>query len=75
MQNSGISLIQTVEWKSGMPVGSGDFKGVNLVHCVEDGDIVAHFASGDETRLFVAGDDFSLANVDITVSSGSFDIN
>jgi len=75
MQNSGISLIQTVEWKSGMPVSSGDFRGVGLIHCVEDGDIVAKFPTGDETRSFVAGDDFALAGVDITVSSGKFDIN
>ena len=75
MQNSGISLIQTVEWKYDMPVGSGDFKGVNLVHCVEDGAITAHFPQGDKTRLFVAGDDFSLPYVDITVDSGSFDLN
>ena len=75
MQNSGISLVQAVEWRPGMPVSSGDFKKVVLVHCVEDGDIIAHFKSGDETRSFVAGDDFTLAYVDITVSSGSFDIN
>ena len=75
MQNSGISLIQTVEWRAGMPVSSGSFTGVDLVHCVDDGNITAHFPTGDESRDFYAGDDFSLANVDITVNSGSFDIN
>ncbi len=75
MQNSGKSLIQAVEWKSGMPVATGDFKKVSLVHCVEAGSITAHFKSGDELRTFVAGDDMTLAYVDITVESGSFDIN
>ncbi len=75
MQNSGISLIQTVEWKVGMPVSTGTFNKVNLIHCVDGGNITAHFATGDETRTFVAGDDFSLAYVDVTVDSGSFDIN
>ena len=75
MQNSGKSLIQAVEWKSGMPVATGDFNKVSLVHCVGAGSITAHFKSGDETRTFVAGDDMTLAYVDITVDSGSFDIN
>ncbi len=75
MQNSGKSLIQAVEWKFGMPVATGAFKKVSLVHCVADGGITAHFKSGDETRNFIAGDDMTLAYVDITVNSGSFDIN
>ena len=74
MEKAGNDLIQTVEWIYGMPVSSGTFKGTNLIHCVADGDITAHFAQGDETRSFVAGDDFSMAHVDITVVSGSFDI-
>ena len=75
MQNSGISLIQTVEWKPGMPVSTGDFKSVKLIHCVEDGDITAKFPTGDETRSFIAGDDFTLDYIDVTVVSGSFDLN
>ena len=75
MQNSGKSLIQAVEWKPGMPVATGAFKKVSLVHCVADGSITAHFKSGDEIRAFVAGQDMTLAYVDITVTGGSFDIN
>jgi len=75
MQNSGISLIQTIEWKPGMPVATGVFKKVNVIHCIEAGDITAHFKTGDETRPFLPGDDISLSYVDITVVSGSFDIN
>ena len=75
MQNSGKSLIQAVEWKPGMPVATGDFKKVSLIHCVEAGTVTAHFKSGDEPRTFVAGDDMTLAYVDVTVNSGSFDIN
>ncbi len=75
MQRSGNNLIQTVEWKQGMPVSSGTFKGVNLIHCVTDGSVTALFPGGDETRAFVAGDDFSLDYVDVTVVSGTFDIN
>jgi len=75
MQNSGKSLIQAVEWKPGMPVATGDFKKVSLVHCVADGDITAHFKTGDESRTFVAGDDMTLSYVDVTVDSGTFDLN
>ena len=75
MQASGNGLIQAVEWKPDMPVSSGDFTGVNLIHCVEEGDITAKFRSGDVTRTFVAGDDFTLPYVDVTVVSGSFDLN
>jgi len=75
MQNSGKSLIQAVEWKPGMPVTTGDFNKVSLIHCVLDGVITAHFRSGDETRTFLSGEDFTLAYVDITVDSGEFDIN
>jgi len=75
MQNSGKSLIQAVEWKEGSPWSTGTFIGVGLIHCVTDGDVTAHFVAGDETRSFVAGDDFVLRNVDVTVVSGTFDIN
>ncbi len=76
MQRTGNNLIQTVEWKENMPVSSGNFFGVNLIHCVEDGDVKAMWkTSNTSTRSFLAGDDFSLDYIDITVLSGSFDIN
>ncbi len=76
MQRSGNNLIQTIEWKEDMPVSSGNFFGVNLIHCVEDGNVKAMWKSGNTfSRSFVAGDDFSLDYIDITVESGSFDIN
>ena len=74
MQKAGTELIQTIEWKPGMPVDTGAFV-ANLIHCVEDGAITASFPSGDETRSFFAGDDFALAGVAISVDSGLFDIN
>jgi len=75
MQTTGNGLIQAVEWKAGMPVQSGDFASVTLIHCVADGNVTAKFPSGDESRDFKAGDDMSLAYVDVTVNSGTFDIN
>ena len=75
MQNSGIGLIQAIEWKPDSPVISGTIKGVSVIHCIADGDITAHFVSGDKTRSFLAGDDVTLSYVDITVVSGAFDIN
>lgn len=75
MKKNGGDLIQTVEWKAGNPLTAGRHDGIFLIHCVEDGDLTAHFITGDETRSFVTGDDFSLANVDVTVVSGSFDLN
>ena len=75
MQNAGNSLVQAVEWKAGMPVATGDFNGVMLIHCVEDGDITALFKTGSETRSFLPGDDMTLAHVDVSVVSGLFDIN
>lgn len=76
MQTTGSGLIQAMEIKKGMNgISSGDFKAVRVVHCSEDGDIVVHFPDGDETVSLVAGDDRVLAELDITVSSGKFDIN
>ncbi len=75
MKNAGHNLIQAVQWMPSMPVTTGTFVGAELIHCVEDGDVTAHFPSGDKTRSFVAGDDFTLAGVDVTIVSGSFDIN
>ncbi len=75
MQNSGISLIQAIEWKPESPVTSGTVKGVNVIHCIAGGDITAHFVTGDKTRSFIAGSDVTLPYVDVTVLSGEFDIN
>lgn len=74
MELAGNDLIQTIEWKAGMPVNTGTFT-VKVIHCVADGDITAHFPTGDETRSFIAGDDFSMALVSVTILSGSFDLN
>ena len=75
MQATGNGLIQAVEWKPDMPVSSGDFKSIRLIHCVEDGSLTAKFLDGDKSRDFLAGDDFVLPMVDVTVSSGKFDLN
>ena len=75
MQRSGSGLIQAVEWRPGMPVNTGTFNKVVLLHCVADGEVTAHFKTGDETRTFKAGDDVTLPYVDVTISSGSFDVN
>ena len=75
MQRSGQGLIQAIEWKPGMPVAIGDFNRVSVLHCVTDGSVTAHFKTGDETRDFIAGDDFTLAYVNVTINSGSFDVN
>ena len=75
MQNSGISLIQAIEWKDNSPVIAGTHIGVNVIHCISDGDITAHFKTGDKTRSFVAGDDVTLSYIDVTVVSGEFDLN
>jgi len=75
MQAVGNGLIQAVEWKDNMPVTAGTFKSARLIHCNEDGGITAHFISGDKTRDLVAGDDLTLAGVDVTITSGNFDIN
>jgi hypothetical protein len=77
MQKVGGQLIQAVEWKKGTVGTAGmQFKKVSLIHCVEDGDVTAHFTTGDETRSFKITDpDRILANVDITIVSGSFEVN
>ncbi len=75
MQNSGISLIQAIEWKDTSPVTTGTHFGVNVIHCIAGGDITAHFKTGDKTRTFMVGDDIALSYVDVTVVSGEFDLN
>ena len=76
MKSSNGTLIQAAEWLESAPFGATKVvKGAKLIHCVTDGDIEAQFAGGKQTRSFVAGDDFSLAGIDIKVISGTFDIN
>lgn len=76
MQATGNGLIQALEIKKGMNgLSTGNFKAVRVVHCSEDGSIVVHFPDGDETVQLVAGDDRVLPGLDITISSGKFDLN
>jgi len=76
MQATGNGLVQAMEIKKGMNgLTSGDYTAIRVVHCTEDGDIVVKFPAGDETVSLVAGDDRVLADLDITISSGKFDIN
>lgn len=76
MMNSGISLVQAVEWKKECyGVATGTFKNATVLSCLEDGDVTAHFTDGDETISFLAGSDVTLARVDVTIVSGSFAVN
>ena len=71
-----INNIQTMSIQKGLNgITGGDFKGILLIHCIDDGDVVVHFPTGDETVSLNAGDDRSISNVDITISSGTFDLN
>lgn len=83
MLNSGKSLIQAMEWKKGClaldstagPASDGKLYKVEVLHCVTDGTVTAHFGEGDETGSFTAGDDVVLDQVDITILTGTFSIN
>jgi len=76
MQTTGNGLIQAVEWKKGSyGVGAGQYKSVRVLHCIEDGDVTAHFPDGNDTVTFTAGDDVTLAGIDIAIVSGKFAIN
>ncbi len=75
MKRVGHNVIQTIEWKAGMPVSTGVFTSVSVLHCVDSGDVTCHFPTGDETRSFITGDDFSLDLLSVTIVSGLFDIN
>jgi len=73
-----VNGIQALSIQKGMNgLTSGTFKGIAVIHCVEDGDIIVHFATGDETVSLVAGDDRTLGGVstEITINSGTFDLN
>lgn len=72
-----INNIQTMEIQLGNNgLTSGTHSGVKLVSCITDGDIIVTFRSGaTETVSLVAGTDRSLSNLQVEISSGSFDIN
>jgi len=65
---------QAAEWVFESPFTTGKHT-AQLLHCITDGSVTAHFKEGDKTRAFSAGDDITLDNVEVTITSGSFDIN
>ena len=76
MKNNGTSLVQAIEWKkSKYGVTTGTFTDVNVLSCLDSGDVTAHFPDGDETVSFIIGSDVTLNHIDITIVSGSFAIN
>ena len=71
-----INNIQTLSIQKGLNgLASGNFKGILLIHCIADGNVTVHFPTGDETVSLTAGSDRSISNVDITINSGTFDLN
>ncbi len=76
MKNNGTSLVQAIEWKRNKyGVTSGTFENVNVLSCLDGGDVIAHFPEGDETVNFVIGADVTLDYIDITIVNGTFAIN
>ena len=53
-----------------------EFTSANIAHCVEDGEFVLTWPSGNtDTIAAVAGDDYTIANAEnIVISSGLFHI-
>ncbi len=71
-----VQQIQACEWLANYSeLESGTYENVIVISCVEDGDIVCHFKTGDETKSFTAGMDRTLNSESVTISSGSFDLN
>jgi len=74
MQNSGNNLVQALEIMKGKNALTTGRHKARVIHCREDGDLIVHFDDGDETVSLVAGDDRTVG-YEITISSGTFDIN
>ena len=71
-----VYQIQAMEWAEGYSdLSTGSFSNVHVISCIEDGDITCHFKGGDITKRFTAGMDRTLNDEDITIVSGSFDLN
>ena len=76
MQLIGKDMIQALEWKKGcFGITTGTFKSVQVLSCLVDGDVTAHFPEGDETVSMLAGNDVVLDSVDITIVSGTWAFN
>ncbi len=75
MLNSGISTYAVIEAKKGKEkISTGTFI-INAFCCTGDGDMTIHYPSGDETISYVAGESRVLANLEVTIVSGSFTVN
>ena len=76
MNNAGRNLIQAIELQAGRyGVTTGTFEKTSVVSCLDAGDILVSFKSGDETFTFAAGADATVPNVDVTIVSGTWAIN
>lgn len=76
MQLIGKDMIQAIEWKKGcFGVTTGTYKTVQVLHCLTNGNVTAHFPEGDESADMVAGTDVVLDSVDITINTGSWAFN
>jgi len=66
--------LQCLEVKEGrVNLTSGTYKNVNVAHCVEDGNIVVTWLSGEtDTIAMVTGDDISFDCTSVEVSTGKF---
>lgn len=71
-----INNIQAIEIQPGLNgLTSGTHKGIMLIHCVAAGDVTIAFDSGNETVSLTAGDDRSVRGLDVSIVSGTFDLN
>lgn len=76
MQKLDRDIIQAVEWKKGcFGITTGTHESVQVLHCLANGNVTAHFPEGDESADMVAGTDVVLDRVDITINTGSWAFN
>ncbi len=77
MVNNGYQMIQAIEIQPGLyGVSTGTFDRVQVIRCLEDGDITITFRDGSqETVSMTAISDAAVDGLTVTIVSGSFALN
>jgi len=71
-----LKNVQAMEIQKGLSaLTTGTITGVKLISCMADGDISVAFPGGAETVSMTAGMDRAVGGHNITITSGTFDIN
>ena len=77
MVNVNSNVVQAFQLKEGkVNLDSGTHNVGKVIHCVADGDITIDWGNGNSDNIaMVAGEDYAINNLSVTINSGTFHID